>query len=136
MPGLFDPWRGRLTPWRIEAAFRFVVLGAYLFMIYSFSSRQSSELPPIAIDDRLVHAVEYLGLGLVTLFALAGVSRRGLTPVHFAAAVLFGFLYALSDEYHQSFIPTREPSMSDLLFDLAGLLLAAITIRAGVGRGR
>ena len=48
----------------------------------------------------------------------------GLSPRERAPRVLLvTFLYALSDEWHQSFVPGRDPSLLDLLFDLSGALL-------------
>jgi VanZ family protein len=38
-------------------------------------------------------------------------------------------VYALMDEYHQSFVPTRTASVVDSLIDMAGGLTALILIR-------
>ena len=34
--------------------------------------------------------------------------------------LLLVFLYAVSDEFHQSFVPTRPPLVSDVFIDTAG----------------
>ena len=40
-------------------------------------------------------------------------------------ALLFAILYAISDEFHQSFVPGRHPSWVDVLgFDGGGALIA------------
>jgi VanZ family protein len=41
-------------------------------------------------------------------------------------ALLFVFLYASSDEFHQSFVPGRGPAFSDVLIDTAGGLTGII----------
>ncbi|MFZ2371781.1 MAG: VanZ family protein, partial [Trichococcus flocculiformis] len=41
-------------------------------------------------------------------------------------ALLFVFLYASSDEFHQSFIPGRGPAFTDVLIDTAGGLTGII----------
>ena len=45
-------------------------------------------------------------------------------PLKFRAvalwALIFTFLYGVSDEYHQLFVPGREASAYDLLFDVIG----------------
>lgn len=40
-------------------------------------------------------------------------------------SLLIMFLYGISDEYHQSFVPGRESSIMDLGFDLLGGMIAA-----------
>jgi len=44
-------------------------------------------------------------------------------------------LYAASDEFHQSFVPTREASLRDVLIDCVGALLALLCLW-GLGRCR
>lgn len=43
-------------------------------------------------------------------------------------AFLFTFLYSLSDEYHQSFIPGRTSTGKDILFDVLGMGIAWLSI--------
>jgi VanZ family protein len=43
-------------------------------------------------------------------------------------SILCVFLYACSDEYHQSFVPERGPSFRDVLVDTSGGLLGLIII--------
>lgn len=40
--------------------------------------------------------------------------------------ILITFLYALSDEFHQSFTPGRQPSLIDIGFDSMGIALSII----------
>lgn len=44
------------------------------------------------------------------------------------------FLYAVSDEWHQSFIPRREATLRDVLIDAAGALTALLIARWAAGR--
>ena len=47
------------------------------------------------------------------------------------AMILVAFLalmYAASDEFHQSFVPNRHPSLADLLVDTMGIGMAAIVV--------
>jgi VanZ family protein len=39
--------------------------------------------------------------------------------------ILIGMLYGLSDEFHQSFVPGRACTFTDLMTDTAGVLTAA-----------
>lgn len=42
------------------------------------------------------------------------------------AAVLFSFVYAISDEWHQSFIPGRSAAYQDVLIDTSGAVAGII----------
>ena len=42
-------------------------------------------------------------------------------------SVMFCVVYAIADEYHQSFSPGRTPLLKDVFIDTAGALLGAIT---------
>lgn len=43
----------------------------------------------------------------------------------FGVSVLVAWLYALSDEFHQSFVPGRAADWSDIFFDWSGAVLGA-----------
>ena len=43
-------------------------------------------------------------------------------------SVIFSFLYAITDEFHQTFIPGRVGSFKDVLIDTTGALICAIVI--------
>lgn len=43
-------------------------------------------------------------------------------------SVLISFLYAVSDEYHQSFVPGRGPAFRDVLIDTIGASFALFGI--------
>jgi VanZ family protein len=47
-------------------------------------------------------------------------------------AAVFGIvmLFALSDEFHQSFVPGRNPSLIDVGIDLLGAVLGLVTVNA------
>ena len=64
------------------------------------------------------HALEFGVLAVLLAFALNG-QRRPLL-----VAFLVTALYALSDEFHQSFVPGRHPDPWDVAFDVAGALVA------------
>ena len=47
-------------------------------------------------------------------------------------------LYGVSDEWHQSFVPGREPALLDVVFDAAGAAfgVAVLPLAARIGRSR
>lgn len=75
--------------------------------------------------DWLVHVVEYSALGFLLVRALKRSRPRSSGTRLFLAALAIGVFYAATDEYHQSFVPTRDSSVHDGLADTAGLALGA-----------
>lgn len=93
--------------------------------IFVLSSLPSQDLPDFGLWDTLLkkggHALGYGLLALSFWFALRWEGRR------VWLAFLLAALYALSDEFHQSFVPGRNPSWLDaLVIDNAGAALALL----------
>jgi VanZ family protein len=71
---------------------------------------------------KTAHFVEYAILGVLAWRALhfdpsfASISARR----QFCLALLCCMLYAATDEFHQSFVPTRQPAVQDVLLDTCG----------------
>ena len=94
-----------------------------MFVIFVFSSIPSQEMPSFGFWDTLVKKGGHmLGYGLL---AQAYWYALGLDRKRWWLALLLAVLYALSDEFHQSFVPGRHPSWLDaLVIDPAGAALA------------
>lgn len=103
---------------------------AWMGLIFFLSAQ--SRLPDLspsfsdALQDVLGHFFAYAALALLVFFALEafGVSRPALWTL------IVVLLYALSDEYHQSFVPGRHPDIFDIATDLVGALVALAALRA------
>ena len=65
-------------------------------------------------------------LGLLAARAFSGSSRDLLRQRWFLAGLILIVLYALLDEYHQSFVPSRTGSLYDSGIDIAGGLIGLI----------
>lgn len=64
-------------------------------------------------------------LGHITAYAiLFGLTFRATRNVK--QSFIFCVLYALSDEYHQSFVPGRTPMLRDVGIDIIGMCLACV----------
>ena len=86
--------------------------------------------------DKLLHAVGYAGLGIVTLRAFHGGLVRP-RPKPTVAAGIFLLLWGISDEYHQSFVPGRDASGADVVADVIGFMIACALVYAwSVRQGR
>ena len=88
-------------------------------IIFGFSSVPSSEMPRFGFWDTLVRKGGHmLGYGLLALtywYGLRFDNRR------VWLVLLLAVFYALTDEFHQSFVPGRHPSWMDVLgFDGGG----------------
>jgi VanZ family protein len=101
----------------------------YAALIFSLSSSSldMEELRPVFEYDKLLHLVEYYILGylLMRVFTTSPVPFLAENAV--LATILVGTLYGASDEIHQYFVPGRDCSLFDFLFDAAGVALAAVT---------
>jgi VanZ family protein len=77
------------------------------------------------------HFATYAVLALLAARAFKTSSHVWLRTQWFWAALLFVIVYSLSDEFHQSFVPTRGASIFDSLIDTLGGLtaLALLAIR-------
>jgi VanZ family protein len=74
------------------------------------------------------HLTEYAILGLLAARAFRTSSHERLRKAWFWASLLLIIVYALSDEFHQSFIPSRTASIFDSMIDSFGGLFALTII--------
>lgn len=79
----------------------------------------------------VLHFIEYLPFGALVLRALIK-NKIFKATSSFWAMFLFVALYAVSDEFHQIFVPGRTFSGFDMLSDLGGASVGGIiyTVRA------
>jgi VanZ family protein len=98
-----------------------------------YFSHQSVVAIPMGAPDYVAHGLSYAVLAALFVRALAGGALREMTFRWVPLAVLLAALYGVSDEFHQSFVPGRNPSVSDLVADTVGAVLGA-TAAAMAGR--
>ncbi len=82
------------------------------------------------------HFSEYAVLGVLAAYAFSAATHAGLRRHWLGAALLLICLYALLDEYHQSFVPSRTSSIYDSMIDIAGGLTALVLIALWYRRRR
>lgn len=70
---------------------------------------------------KIAHTVEYFILTLLLYRAFKGSFNMGIFHL-FIYPVTLSFFYAVSDEFHQSFVPARSASIRDVLIDTIGIL--------------
>jgi len=98
-----------------------------IFYLSSLSNLKLGEGTPEFIRRKLVHLLEYGFLAILFYRALEGKVEVRLKDFmqsrQFWVALIFTSLFALSDEIHQRFVPTRTCKIYDLAFDAIGVFL-------------
>ena len=80
---------------------------------------------------KFAHLTEYAVLGILLWRAVRKPVRNDPRPWSWreaAIAVLIVFAYASTDEFHQLFVPTRTPLVSDVFIDTGGALIGMIAL--------
>jgi VanZ family protein len=85
---------------------------------------------PSNVPDVSLHGVAYFGLMLVVVRAVARGKWAGVTAATLVIAWLITVLYGVSDEWHQSFVPSRTADIRDLQADAIGALAAGMCVKA------
>jgi VanZ family protein len=75
------------------------------------------------------HFLEYSLLGVLAAHAFASSPRAAIRDRWFLISAILVIVYALLDEYHQSFVPSRTASVFDSFVDMAGGMAALLVIR-------
>ena len=73
------------------------------------------------VVKKMIHVAEYAILACLLWRALSNAKSASNNPT--ALSLILSFLYALSDEYHQSLVPGRNCSVVDVGIDAMGALL-------------
>lgn len=73
---------------------------------------------------KAAHFTEYAILGL-----LVDINSENKDKKHLLWSVLFCFIYAISDEIHQYFVPMRSCSFIDVIIDTSGAIFAIFISR-------
>ncbi|MFS8159259.1 MAG: VanZ family protein, partial [Candidatus Roizmanbacteria bacterium] len=92
----------------------------WMILIFFLSSKQRV----VASDDAMInflifksfHLIEYGVLYFFMLVGTVGESKKT-TTYHYKKAALLTIFYALSDEFHQTFVPTRQGHLQDVGID-------------------
>jgi VanZ family protein len=97
-----------------------------MVVIFAFSTRHGGgHLPAVEVVLRkLAHIVEYFVLTTLLVRAL----HRSAVTAAIPGAMVLALAYAVSDEWHQSFVPGRTATPRDVAIDGIGIALAAIAV--------
>jgi len=94
----------------------------WMTVIFWFSSQSHLPSPPNDLLNMLLKKGAHFGVyGILALCYVLGLQNYAYKRWW---ALLLVVLYALSDEYHQSWTPLRNPSLIDVMIDSAGAVTA------------
>lgn len=92
-------------------------------IIFYFSTQQTAEIIPETVPHFLffksLHLIEYAILAVLIFFAL----------LKNKTTIIFAYLYALSDEIHQTFIVGRSGRFKDTFIDLLGIIIGLYLLK-------
>jgi len=97
----------------------------YVGMVLYYSTQSGSNISwfsQLWKYDKIVHFVEYLGMGFLLINAL---KIKPLSQSDWKFAILFLLLFPIVDETLQHFTPTRIPDILDGIADICGGLTGA-----------
>lgn len=101
---------------------------AYAALIYYISSLQHIHPPSfgMAWDDKIYHFGEYAVFSILIFIALK-YYRAGFIARHVHVwAVTVPWLFAVTDEIHQYYVPGRDATLGDLAADFLGAVCAQV----------
>ena len=110
---------GNLSRWLMETA-----IGRFLLRI----------LPPLtgygaALDIRkYAHMAEYTLLAMTSAMFYRELTCESVPKWALCCSALHSFLYACSDEYHQTFVEGRIGQFSDVLIDMVGVFAGILFV--------
>jgi hypothetical protein len=114
---------------RVPRPIVWLLTAAWAGVIFTFSAIPGSSLPGgFSVQG---HIGVYFILGALLTWALADDEAR-LSTV--ALAILLASLYGVSDEFHQHFVPMRNPDVVDWVTDTVGAAAGAFSARALLAR--
>ncbi len=98
-------------------------------IIFVMSSRQRISLADTEVENFLIfkslHVIEYAILYILLFRAtFKSFTKKISNQSIFTIAIISSILYAVSDELHQTFVPTRQGAIRDIFIDTIGILLA------------
>ena len=121
--------RGKDTPMPhsrnviVEAALRWLAVVLWMGVIFALSATPSLRSPFEPFFDLILRKLAHIGeYGVLTAFLFSALRIHTRASHALLIAIFVAVSYALSDEWHQTFVPGREGSLGDVGIDALGLL--------------
>jgi VanZ family protein len=104
------------------------IIGPLVLWLFPNTSAETLAIIHL-ITRKAAHFTEYAILAYLAARAFSTSPRHELANRWFLVSLALVVVYALLDEYHQSFVPSRTGSVYDSFIDIAGGLVALLLIR-------
>lgn len=102
-----------------------ILYASGIFVLSSIAGLNPPEVG-FKLSDKFYHLVEFSGFAFFLIRAFMNSGSTLLSSRPLESAAVLGTLYALSDEFHQHFVPNREMEFWDFLADTFGVLLVCL----------
>lgn len=102
-------------------------------IVFMISQCLNIELSDDTVDTlnvllrKCAHATVYLVLAIITATAIIQLNKKPERRAYILA-VIFCFIYAITDEYHQLFVNGRSGEFRDVLIDTSGAIIGVICV--------
>lgn len=101
------------------------LLLGWLVLIFVMSHQPKAALPAYGVWDWLVKkGAHFVAYGVLAGLAYGALGKRGW-------ALGLAVVYAVSDEWHQTFVPGRIGSLTDILIDTVGAVSSLLVLHWG-----
>lgn len=101
-----------------------ILIGAEIFYFSTLSGSGGSG--GFSITPIVYHFVVFFLFNTFLLIAIKGKDK--LKIKHLILALILSLIYAILDEFHQSFVPGRDASIKDMLVNSAGIFFSLIIL--------
>jgi len=114
-----------------HAAWRWLAVILWMVGIFALSATPSLASPLDPFHDFVLRKVAHMGEYAVLTALLFGALRMHLARKSQALLLgaLLAILYAVSDEWHQTFVPGREGTLRDVAIDALGVAAVSVWSR-------
>ena len=108
----------------MEKTKRWILVAGWMGLIFYLSSISNFKVPDRlvnSISSNIAHFIEFFILCMLLFRAIKKSTQWEIKKI-IVASWIFSVIYAFLDEFHQSFVPGRFPSIGDIFVDTLGIL--------------
>ena len=104
-----------------------IIYATFIFYLSSITGQYTPKW--FAHQDVILHIIEYAIFAFLVNRAFKEYYPRLSFMGRFLWVFFFSIIYAVSDEFHQIFVPNRFPSLYDITYDGIGIFITNIFYR-------